>query len=219
MDTDKTPLKIFLSSLVMIIVVELVSGKVFKIAGLYHVPLPPLVAVGFVRSLEIVFMLALVYFISRDRSAIGLGLIHFASGFKIGVFWSIGFGILTAVVFGCLYFAGIHPLKMVTAPLPEDMMGLILLFVVGGVVGPIAEELFFRGICYGYFRKWGILSAIIITTGIFVVAHSIKNNVPVPQIVGGVVFALSYEYSKSLVSPIIIHIAGNLAIFSISALA
>jgi hypothetical protein len=41
------------------------------------------------------------------------------------------------------------------------------------------------------------------------------QNIPIPQIVGGLLFALSYEVEKNLMVPIIIHMSGNLAIFSL----
>ena len=215
MDTDKTALKLFLSSLVMIIVVEFVFGKALKIMGLPNALVHPLVLVGVVRILEIGGMLLLAYGMAKDLSVVGLGKDRIIPGLKAGVVWSIGFGVIAGIAGAVLYISGINPFKLVAVTFPEGITGLTLLFIVGGFIGPVAEEIFFRGICYRYFRKWGILSGIIVTTGIFVVAHSLKNNLPIPQIIGGVVFALSYEYSKSLVSPIIIHIAGNLAIFSL----
>ena len=102
--------------------------------------------------------------------------------------------------------------------MPVNRNELVLLFLVGGMVGPVAEEVFFRGICYGFFRRWGVFAAVVLTTGIFVLAHSLKFGVPVPQTIGGILFAMAYELEGSLLVPIIIHILGNLAIFSISLL-
>jgi hypothetical protein len=101
-------------------------------------------------------------------------------------------------------------------PLPEGFAHLALFFLVGGVVGPVAEEVFFRGVCYGFFRQWGRVAALILTTLFFVSAHALKTGVPLTQIIGGVVFALAYEFEKSLMVPIVIHILGNLALFSIA---
>jgi membrane protease YdiL (CAAX protease family) len=87
---------------------------------------------------------------------------------------------------------------------------------VGSVIGPIAEEIFFRGVIYGFFRQWGAVIAIIFSTLIFVFTHPIGGSIPVTQFVGGIVFAIAYEKEQNLMVPITIHCLGNLAIFSLS---
>ena len=213
MATDKNALKLLIASILIIVAVELVVGKLAHVLDLSQ----PLIMVGAARAMEILLMMVLAYGITRSFSIVGLAPERLLPGLKAGLFWSFVFaGLVVAAGAGIYFFAGVNPLGLVAAQLPESMTGRVLIFLIGGILGPAAEELFFRGICYGYFRKWGILSAIIITTGIFVVAHSIKSAIPVPQIVGGIVFALSYERSKSLITPVIIHVLGNLAIFTLS---
>jgi membrane protease YdiL (CAAX protease family) len=51
---------------------------------------------------------------------------------------------------------------------------------------------------------------------VFVAAHSVRSMVPVPQIIGGVLFAMAYELEKNLMVPITLHVTGNLAIFTLS---
>ena len=210
-------MKLLLASLAMIIVVETAVSHMAAVVIPEQSRVGALTLVGLVRCVEILLMLGLARFFVGGPGGVGLDPEKAASGLKTGLIWSALFGMAVFGIAGVAYlFSGIHLLKMVAADLPEGAANLILLFVVGGFLGPIAEEIFFRGICYGYFRKYGVLSAIIITTGVFVVAHAVKNTLPIPQIAGGIVFALSYEYSRSLVTPIIIHISGNLAIFSLS---
>ena len=50
----------------------------------------------------------------------------------------------------------------------------------------------------------------------FVLAHPIFSGIPLPQTVGGIVFAVAYEIDGSLMVPITIHILGNLTIFTLS---
>ena len=88
--------------------------------------------------------------------------------------------------------------------------------MVGGIISPVAEEIFFRGMLYGYFRRWGIWAALLLSTVVFVMAHAIFHRVPLPQIVGGILFALAYEKEKNLMVPMTIHVLGNLAIFAIA---
>ena len=69
---------------------------------------------------------------------------------------------------------------------------------------------------YGFFRRWGVVVAIVVSTGVFVLAHPISQGFPIPQAVGGIVFALAYEIEGSLMTPIVIHVLGNLALFTLS---
>ena len=115
-----------------------------------------------------------------------------------------------------LFAAGINPLTLIRIRLPRQTVDLLLFFIVGGIVGPVAEELFFRGILYGFLRRWGVILALILSTLIFVLCHPISHGIPVTRLVGGLVFALAYEIGDSLIVPITIHGLGNLAIFTLS---
>jgi len=94
-------------------------------------------------------------------------------------------------------------------------MLVLIYLVIGGVIGPVAEEIFFRGILYGFFRRWGVYAAVALSTSLFVLPHLTGDSLPFTQIVGGIVFAAAYERENNLMVPITIHCLGNLAIFSI----
>jgi hypothetical protein len=51
------------------------------------------------------------------------------------------------------------------------------------------------------------------STLLFVLSHPSRHTIPVPQMIGGILFAVAYEMEKNLLAPITIHILGNLAIF------
>jgi membrane protease YdiL (CAAX protease family) len=68
---------------------------------------------------------------------------------------------------------------------------------------------------YGYLRRWGIWTALALSTIVFTLLHPGAAGAPIPQIVGGLVFAAAYEIEKKLLVPITIHILGNLALFSL----
>ena len=89
----------------------------------------------------------------------------------------------------------------------------ITVILVGAFIAPVAEEILFRGILYGFFRRWGMTTALVLSTLIFVFSHSSRQTIPATQIIGGILFAVAYEKEKNLVVPIIIHVLGNLAIF------
>ena len=71
---------------------------------------------------------------------------------------------------------------------------------------------------YGFFRRWGVGVALVLSTLIFVLSHAITHGIPVTQVVGGILFAVAYEVEGILFVPITIHCLGNMAIFTIALL-
>ena len=102
--------------------------------------------------------------------------------------------------------------------MPSAPGQLFIFLLVGGVIGPIWEEIFFRGIIYGFFRRWGIFLAVLVSSALFILPHYDGRHLPLTQIVGGIVFAIAYEKEKSLLVPITIHCLGNIAMFSLMVL-
>ncbi|MBW2634704.1 MAG: CPBP family intramembrane metalloprotease [Deltaproteobacteria bacterium] len=213
MATKNIDLKTLASSAAIILAVE---------AGLHWVAWPtaiaPIVLIGTARILEGLLLVSLIHVAcTRGIAAIGLHSNRFTAGFKKGLFWSAGFGLLAALGFLALYVsAGITPTDLIRTGLPYSTGGIFLFFLVGGIVSPVAKEIVFRGILYGYFRRWGVWTGVVFSTLLFVLAHATGGRFPLAQTVGGVVFALAYERERNLVVPMVIHILGNLAIFSIS---
>ncbi len=125
-----------------------------------------------------------------------------------GIKWSIIFGI-------CCLLAGIifrYPFINLTPILQFELPGLDLSFLIVGVfLSPIAEEIFFRGILYQYMRRWGRPVAVVLSTLIFALVHFPGINLF--HFVGGLLFVIVYEKEKNLMTPIIVHILGNLGVF------
>jgi uncharacterized protein len=176
----------------------------------------PMVALGGVRLLETVLILMIVAVRGHGLFCLGLAYHQIWDGLKKGLVWSALFGLSAGLVGVILYAAHISPTQLIKTPLPKDNWALVWFFVVGGLVAPVAEEIFFRGIIYGFLRRWGVIVALAGTTAFFVAAHSIGSGIPITQIVGGIVFALAYEKGGSLMVPMTIHVLGNLALFSLS---
>ena len=171
---------------------------------------------GVARAIQISLLLLIVSIWGKGMSSVGLARDQIVFGIKRGLIWSGVFGICACLGFAVLYATDINPLKLIKTPLPPSTQGIILFLAVGGLVAPIAEEVFFRGIVYGFLRQWGVLLALVGTTVIFVLAHAITSRIPVTQMVGGIVFAVAYEVEGSLMVPITIHVLGNMAIFALS---
>lgn len=107
-------------------------------------------------------------------------------------------------------------LQWIRVPLPQDPPSLATYYLLGGFIAPLAEELFFRGVVYGFFRRWGPIPALAVSTLAFVAAHGTGPVLPIAQLIGGILFGLAYEREAHLLVPITIHATGNMALFTIS---
>ncbi len=202
--------------LLLIAVVEVLAPKI---------PGPGLLQTGAARMVEI--LLVLVWFWLSDAAkglaAIGLDRERLAHGVKKGLLWSAGCGVASGVAGGVLLLFGINPLDLLGGRMPEKFSDIVLYYLIGGIIAPVAEEMVFRGVIYGYFRhqigklagRWAVPAAIVLTTGLFAAAHQ-TGGIPIPQTAGGIVFCIAYEIEKSLVTPMMIHSAGNLALFTLA---
>ncbi len=203
--------KVFLIALGIILAAEIIYISITALSAL-----PSLIVLGVVRIAEICLLVLLVVIWGKGISNIGLGKGTYVIGLKKGCIWSGIFGLAAVFFFSVLYAANLSPLQLIQTSLPGTGNELILYFLVGGLIAPIAEEIFFRGIVYGFLRKWGVLAALLGTTVLFVAAHFLSTGVAIPQVVGGVVFAIAYEVEDNLLVPITIHVLGNSAIFTLS---
>ena len=204
------PPKLFFWALVFVLVGELATLSVS-----YHFSLPITLVLGVERLLLCLLLLMLVAVSGPGLAPLGLSFDRFGRGLQRGLMWSAWCGLAALVFFGILYAARISPFELIRTPLPTGSQELMVFFLAGAVLGPVAEEVFFRGIVYGFLRKWGVLLALVGTTAVFVAAHTLQAGIPLPQIVGGLVFAIAYEMEGTLLVPIVIHVLGNTAIFSL----
>jgi len=178
----------------------------------------PLLMLGVARLLELGLIVWIVNAVGGNVSSIGIDRARWLHGIRRGLIWSVCFGGFSAIASVVLFMAGINPLSMIRTSLPKNSADLLLFFLVGGIVAPVAEEVFFRGILYGFLRRWGIVVALVLSTSAFAFTHGLGHGFPLIQVVGGILFAAAYEIEKNLVVPLTIHCLGNLAIFALSAL-
>lgn len=212
MEAKQIDRKTLIISLAAIVSVEW-SLRIVVSKGLFD----SMVTLGAARLLEIILVILVLLIWGRGVSSVGLAPSRIIPGLKKGLVWSAGFGIVVFFAFVVLSVAGVNALILMQARLPTRLGQIILFFFIGGMLAPIAEEIFFRGILYGFFRRWGVLLAVALSTLLFVVAHPMSHQgVFIPQVVGGIVFAVAYEVEGSLLVPITIHVLGNMAIFTLS---
>jgi membrane protease YdiL (CAAX protease family) len=88
--------------------------------------------------------------------------------------------------------------------------GFLILFIGVGILAPISEELFFRGLIYNWFRqRWGIFMSILVSSAWFALGHIDSIGVAVSSFLMGCVIAWVYERTKSLWFAIAIHVITN----------
>lgn len=200
-----------LTSLLVVALLEVAAATLVSCAQL-----PRLWLIGATRTAQVLAVVTLARVQAGGLHVLGLDRRAILPGLRNGLIWSTGFAAAAGLLFlGLFLTTGQDPLMLVRSPLPEERCQRILFFLVGGIVAPVAEEIVFRGLIFGYLRRWGVTAAVLLSTALFAAIH-LKTAVPVTQIVGGIVFALAYHTGKSLVVPIVIHMAGNLAIFTLS---
>lgn len=212
MEANKITLKTFSVSIAAIVLLEAV----------FRLPLAERIAaslalLGIIRCFESAVLVIIVLLFEKNIASIGLAFADISSGILKGLLWSACFAMGAAGLYLVLLAVGLDGLQFLQGPGLTSWNHLILLFLVGGMIGPISEEIFFRGIIYGFLRQWGAVPAIILSTLIFVSIHPFGSSLPVTQTIGGIVFAIAYEKERNLMVPITIHCLGNLAIFSLTA--
>jgi membrane protease YdiL (CAAX protease family) len=211
MEAKQIEIKALLICLAAVVSIEAITWMVIS-AGLRY----PMIILGGARLFEIGLIILCVLIWGKGFPSIGLARSRIVSGLRRGLMWSAGFAVVTFLAVLILFVAGIDALKLIKVHLPATYSEIIPFFLIGGLVGPIAEEIFFRGMLYGFFRRWGILVALVLSTLMFALPHVAFSKIPLVQAVGGIVFAVAYEIEGSLMVPITIHVLGNLAIFTLS---
>jgi hypothetical protein len=211
MEANKIKINTVIISILVIAAIEIIVRLVIN-----QNLVAPLIGLGLARLSEIIFLLILVKISEKGFSVIGLTPANVYKGFKKGFIWAVIFGVAAGVVLFIIYLLGINVPALFQMQLPAKNRNIFAFFLIGAFFGPLAEEIFFRGILYGFFRRWGIPAAVILSTLLFVLSHTSGPAIPVTQLIGGILFAVAYEIEKNLLVPIIIHVLGNLAIFTLA---
>jgi hypothetical protein len=91
----------------------------------------------------------------------------------------------------------------------DNLFNAALLVLLGGLIVPVAEELFFRGFVYDWIRNGTTMwPAIIVSAAIFGAVHFVPLQV-VLAFVMGIGLAWIYEKSGTLWAPIVLHLSNN----------
>ena len=91
----------------------------------------------------------------------------------------------------------------------HDVMFRLVLAGSAAVVAPLTEELYYRGLIYGFTRRFtGTVPAMLLSAAIFSLAH-VNVMAALPLFVFGVGLAFAYERSRSLAVPVLMHMLFN----------
>jgi len=89
-------------------------------------------------------------------------------------------------------------------------VNFFLTLVGAGLIVPISEELYFRGLLHRWFQsRLGFRARVLLSSAIFGLAHFDSVAVVAASFVLGLVNAIAYERSKSLWLPIAMHVITN----------
>ncbi len=95
---------------------------------------------------------------------------------------------------------------------PSGPLGVnfVVTLLGAGVLAPIAEELYFRGLIHRWFRsRFAFWPAALLSSGIFALGHFDSIAVVASMFFFGIVQAVIFERGRSLWLPILIHIINN----------
>ena len=211
MEQKKISLHLVLIASIILALIELLTAGV-----IINTDVSPLIAIGFARIAEIAAMVFILLRWRNGLESIGLHKDTIVTGFRRGILWSASFGICALLILGVLLILDYNLLHIFQTPAQKSLIGIFLLLVVGALISPVAEEIFFRGIVYGYLRRRNAILAILGSTTLFCMVHFFTTGLSFIQLIGGLVFAIAYEMEKNLLVPITIHVLGNMAIFILS---
>jgi uncharacterized protein len=154
---------------------------------------------------------ALLIFYFLRRKGLGLSALGLSRRlWKKGVVHGLAWGGLCAVAGALVFWRPLleHFRKFSFHPELYDIS--ILSFVVGVIIGPAVEELVFRGWLYGALRnRFHPVSSVLMSALVFSLAHGLHPRRFLLGFLGGLLFGVSYEVSRSLVAPLMLHIGGN----------
>jgi membrane protease YdiL (CAAX protease family) len=153
------------------------------------------------------------------QAAIIIGVAFDYSGIKtksIKKEFFIGIGCIA--VFGIFVLSGdlvsrlaVHGGLLGMLLIKQEVNNPILFFIVGCIIGPFVEELFFRGLIQSLARQYIPAFAAIAVSSLFFA--SMHGSLSVVQLAGGIMFGIIYEWRGSIWAGYIFHMAANAGIW------
>lgn len=103
----------------------------------------------------------------------------------------------------------------IIGPQQGDPWSYVVWVIIGSVIAPVTEEFIFRG--YGFYafeRRYGLWTGVVVTAFAFALVHT-SIYALLPIFVAGVVLALTFHRTRSLVPCIVAHATYNFVIVTL----
>lgn len=162
-------------------------------------------------ALAVVFMTVLYFVAIRPRAisleTLGLRRISWKDS-NIILLWTVVLIILSIIIVVVQTYVGIGVSNTKTESLQRDLslISILIAFGSAAIVSPIYEEIFYRGFLYRFFQeRFGVGIGMIVSAGIFTLAHLPTTNTLLVNFASGLVFAWVYERTNSIYSSMVIH--------------
>jgi len=128
----------------------------------------------------------------------------------LGIAAGFGLAVLGVDMTARLFIPGGIIIPTIGRPVVKDPL---LYLLVGCIFAPLVEELFFRGIIYGWLRQsLPVPVAVLASAVLFASMHGFFSPV---QLIGGLAFAAIYEWRRSIWAAYVLHGLANAGIWLI----
>lgn len=173
-------------------------------------------------GIQVLLMMGVVWFIAlhkRKGRLRDLGLRYYSIGKTL---WYTLISLIAIFAVSFIYVYVMNTVFVIEAPVSKieilvknrSISNTILLVVVS-FIGPVIEEVFFRGFLYSAFKKnWGVLPALFISSFLFSIVHMQLYSF-IPLMIIGWLLAYIFEKTKSLFPAIFLHGVYNLILILI----
>jgi membrane protease YdiL (CAAX protease family) len=161
--------------------------------------------------IEFIYLLPVILIFAWRRihwKHLGLGMFKWET-LGIGCGLLIGAYSIIIVHNVILYFLGVQTQGEEIMKIFAELESPVWFFIVGVILAPIVEEIFFRGFLFqGFRQKYGWVTAMLLSSAIFGVAH-MDLVALIPTFILGNVLAYVYHRSNSVWPGVILHFIVN----------
>jgi membrane protease YdiL (CAAX protease family) len=172
-----------------------------------------------IQDLTLILTPYFVYFRNKALTWAELGLSSMSLKDAVN---RVGLGLVAGLAYAAVILAITKIINYSgTGSTPEgelnSLTDYIMLMIGGSIVAPISEEFFFRGIAFGGAKKWldhkgfgnSFTISLAFSSIFFAAVHGYDIFGTTVVMIAGIIFALLYFKTKSLVSPILAHAVYN----------
>lgn len=216
--------------------VLLLLGAAVLLSGVLAVPLVRLILAPGVSSSRELAQQPLAFFLFIALEDLAFLLVVYLALFRTGattlremgltamppgsVLRGLGWGLLFVVVSGALssLLAGLGVEQNQAQQFPvahTGVLGRVAVFVAGGLLAPVAEEIFFRGYVFrAITARKGLTRGLLYSSILFGLVH-LNVAAFLPIAVGALLLAVAYHRSGDLWTAIVAHAVNNIFAFSV----